>query len=148
MTNIKVTSLVEKLQSSDKMILIGRDIDYISLLEASLKIREIDYIYTIPMYSGELKHGTLSLIDENSNILALNTSDDIDKLEVVKNEIESRGGSVIFIDKLYKIDKSIDEYYKPIFSIIPFQLLSYEISISKGYNPDMPKNLAKSVTVE
>ena len=148
MTNIKVTSLVEKLQLSDKMILIGRDIDYISLLEASLKIREIDYIYTIPMYSGELKHGTLSLIDENSNILALNTSDDIDKLEVVKNEIESRGGSVIFIDKLYKIDKSIDEYYKPIFSIIPFQLLSYEIAISKGYNPDMPKNLAKSVTVE
>lgn len=100
------------------------------------------------MYSGELKHGTLSLIDENSNILALNTSDDIDKLEVVKNEIESRGGSVIFIDKLYRIDKSIDEYYKPIFSIIPFQILSYEIAISKGYNPDMPKNLAKSVTVE
>ena len=144
---INIKSLVNKLKDKDKLILIGRDIDYALLLEASLKIREIDYIYTIPMYSGELKHGTLSLIDNDSVILSLNTSNDISKLDVVKNEIESRGGEVVEIDKLVDLTH-IQKYLKPIFAIIPFQLLSYNIALEKGYNPDMPRNLAKSVTVE
>lgn len=144
---INIKSLVNKLKDKDKLILIGRDIDYALLLEASLKIREIDYIYTIPMYSGELKHGTLSLIDNDSVILSLNTSNNISKLDVVKNEIESRGGEVVEIDKLVDLTH-IQKYLKPIFAIIPFQLLSYNIALEKGYNPDMPRNLAKSVTVE
>ena len=99
------------------------------------------------MYSGELKHGTLSLIDNDSVILSLNTSNNISKLDVVKNEIESRGGEVVEIDKLVDLTH-IQKYLKPIFAIIPFQLLSYNIALEKGYNPDMPRNLAKSVTVE
>ena len=99
------------------------------------------------MYSGELKHGTLSLIDKNSYVLSLNTSSDKNKLDIVKNEIESREGKVIAIDEFFDFSK-IDENYKPIYAIIPFQLLSYQIAIKRGYNPDMPRNLAKSVTVE
>lgn len=144
---INVKSLVNKLKEKDKLILIGKDIDYALLLEASLKIREIDYIYTIPMYSGELKHGTLSLIDKDSVIISLNTSSDKSKLDVVKNEIKSRGGEVIAIDEM--VDLSIiSERFRPIFAIIPFQLMSYYIALKKGFNPDMPRNLAKSVTVE
>lgn len=99
------------------------------------------------MYSGELKHGTLSLIDKDSVIISLNTSSDKSKLDVVKNEIKSRGGEVIAIDEM--VDLSIiSERFRPIFAIIPFQLMSYYIALKKGFNPDMPRNLAKSVTVE
>lgn len=144
---INVNSLVNKLKDKDKLILIGKDIDYALLLEASLKIREIDYIYTIPMYAGELKHGTLSLIDKDSIVLSLNTSNNKTKLDIVKNEINSRGGEVVAVDELIDMSK-FNQYFKPIFAIIPFQLISYYIALKKGFNPDMPRNLAKSVTVE
>lgn len=145
--SLDLNVLAETLVNTTNMILIGKDIDYITLLEASLKIRELDYIYTIPMYSGELKHGTLSLIDSNSVILSLNTSEDKNKLNTVINEISSRGGKVIDMSE-YLRKVAVNEYFKPIFSIIPFQFLSYHIAQKRGYNPDMPRNLAKSVTVE
>ena len=65
-TNIlKENYYAEKLKTIDRLIMIAKDLDYLTLLEASLKIREIDYIYTLPMYAGELKHGTISLIEDN-----------------------------------------------------------------------------------
>lgn len=143
---LDVSSLVPLL-NSDKLILIARDIDYLTILEASLKIREIDYIYTIPMISSELKHGTLSLIDENAVVIALNTNTNSNMLLPALNEIKSREGKVIEIDKFIDFC-NIDYCYKPIFAIIPFQLISYQLAVSKGLNPDMPRNLAKSVTVE
>ena len=127
--------------------MIGKDIDYLTLIEASLKIREIDYVYTIPMYSGELKHGTLSLIDKDSIVLSLNTDDNLYRLDTAKNEINSRGGEVIEISKFFP-KMNIEKCFRPILSIIPFQLLSYYIAVERGRNPDMPRNLAKSVTVE
>lgn len=99
------------------------------------------------MYAGELKHGTLSLIDKDSIVLSLNTSNDKTKLDIVKNEINSRGGEVVAVDELIDMSK-FNQYFKPIFAIIPFQLISYYIALKKGLNPDMPRNLAKSVTVE
>ena len=138
--------LAENLESVDKMILIARDIDYLTMLEASLKIREIDYVYTLPMYSGELKHGTLSLIEEDSVVLSLNTSEDKNKLRTAINEICSRSGKVIEMENF--LPENVDEIFMPIYAIIPFQLLSLEIALQKGRNPDMPRNLAKSVTVE
>ena len=145
-SNCDIDEIVKKIQNLKHLILIGKDIDYLTLLEASLKIREIDYIYTLPIYSGELKHGTLSLIDENSVVLALNSSNDDNKLQIAKNEIISRGGTVFDMEKFVETD--IDELFKPIFTIIPFQLISYKTAINLGRNPDMPRNLAKSVTVE
>ncbi len=145
--NINVSALANMLKSKDKMILIAKDIDYLTIQEASLKIREIDYVYTLPIYSGELKHGTLSLIDNDSIVLSLNSSTDKNKLNNAINEIESRGGTVVKMEQYIKAENT-DDFYKPIYSIIPFQLLSYEIAIKRNLNPDMPRNLAKSVTVE
>lgn len=144
---INIKPLVKKLIDKDKLIMIGKDIDYLTLIEASLKIREIDYVYTIPMYSGELKHGTLSLIDKDSIVLSLNTDDNLYRLDTAKNEINSRGGEVIEISKFFP-KMNIEKCFRPILSIIPFQLLSYYIAVERGRNPDMPRNLAKSVTVE
>ena len=137
--------LATKLKDLDKLIIIAKDVDYLTVLEASLKIREIDYVYTIPMYSGELKHGTLSLIDKGTIVLSLNTSEDKDKIKNAINEISSRGGEVIQMENY--ITRKYD-CYTPIFSIIPFQLLCYDIALLNDRNPDMPRNLAKSVTVE
>ncbi|MBQ9795431.1 MAG: SIS domain-containing protein, partial [Clostridia bacterium] len=143
---LDIGEVAQQLKSLDKLILIAKDIDYVTILEASLKIREIDYLYTLPMYAGELKHGTLSLITEDSFVLTLNTDSVKNKLQSSINEIKSRQGKVI--DFSNYIPKEIDEYFKPIFAIIPFQLLSYKIAVLNGRNPDMPRNLAKSVTVE
>lgn len=145
-TAIDISAVANKIASVDKLILIGRDVDYITMLEASLKIREINYIYTIPMLSSELKHGTLSLIEKGSYVLTLNTSGEQNKISSAVNEIQSRGGEVIEMEQF--INLNIEDCYKPIFAVIPFQLLSYEIALKKGLNPDMPRNLAKSVTVE
>ncbi len=145
-SSINMQSLAKQLKDYQNMILVGRDVDYITLLEASLKIREIDYVYTLPMYSGELKHGTLSLINENSLVITLNTDANSNKLKTVINEICSRGGEVVEFENYINVNEGF--LFKPIFNIIPFQLLSYEIAIEKGLNPDMPRNLAKSVTVE
>ncbi len=144
--NINVCEVAEQLKDTDKLIMIAKGIDYLTLLEASLKIREIDYIYTLPMYAGELKHGTLSLIDKFSIVLAFNTDNDSSTLQHAINEISSREGRVISIAS--NIPSSVDRYFKPIYAIIPFQLLSYHIALLHGRNPDMPRNLAKSVTVE
>ena len=144
-SGLSMGKLATKLKDIDKLIIIAKDIDYVTALEASLKIREIDYVYTIPMYSGELKHGTLSLIDKGTIVLSLNTSEDKDKLKNAINEISSRGGEVIQMENYIPIKS---DCYTPIFSIIPFQLLCYDIALLNNRNPDMPRNLAKSVTVE
>ncbi|HJD06116.1 MAG TPA: glutamine--fructose-6-phosphate transaminase (isomerizing) [Candidatus Onthoplasma faecipullorum] len=144
-SGLSMGKLATKLKDLDKLIIIAKDVDYLTVLEASLKIREIDYVYTIPMYSGELKHGTLSLIDKGTIVLSLNTSEDKDKIKNAINEISSRGGEVIQMETY--ITRKFD-CYTPIFSIIPFQLLCYDIALLNDRNPDMPRNLAKSVTVE
>jgi len=143
---LNIKAIAEQLKDVNRMILIAKDIDYITILEASLKIREIDYIFTLPMYSGELKHGTLSLVDENCYVITLNSDTNSNKLQNAVNEIKSRKGNIIDFSQIVKAN--VDEYFKPIFAIIPFQLLSYQISVINGRNPDMPRNLAKSVTVE
>ncbi len=145
--NINIDNLVQTFKQSDKLIMIGKGFDYLILQEASLKIREIDYYFTIPMYAGELKHGTLSLVGEGTTVTALNTSPDKNALNTAISEIVSRKGQVISIEDYVPIDISQQDY-KAIYAILPFQMLSYKLSVELGYNPDMPKNLAKSVTVE
>ena len=128
--NIDVSGVVD-LIDDDKLLLIGRDVDYLTILEASLKIREIDYIYTIPMISSELKHGTLSLIDEKAIVLSLNTNENKQLLLPAINEIKSRLGRVVEIDDMLDFS-AIDACYKPIFAIIPFQFISYKLALKRG----------------
>lgn len=154
-------SVVEVAQSISKkkeLLLIGKGYDYITALESSLKIKEVSYIFTDAYPCGELKHGTLSLIDDNSLVIAIATDEKIwDKVKNSIHEIVCRGGKVALITQMDIEDKDIDYLIKipnvselllPIVSIIPIDLIAYRVSIMLGNNPDKPRNLAKSVTVE
>ncbi|MDY5676666.1 MAG: isomerizing glutamine--fructose-6-phosphate transaminase [Eubacteriales bacterium] len=155
----QLDNLVDKIYLHKQFHLIGKDYDYITAMEGSLKIKEISYIFTDAYPCGELKHGTLSLIDENSIVFVIMTERDlIAKTTNAIHEITSRGGNVVCITQFDDIDLSdcyyvihlpkLNQLFMPIVSIIPFHLISYKITTKLGLNPDKPRNLAKSVTVE
>lgn len=137
---------------------IGRHYDYVTSMEASLKLKEISYINCSAFPSGELKHGTLALIDEKSIVVAIcSHKNQIKKIETALNEIKSRGATIIIVSQFkfnsllydYKLTlPECDNEINNILSIIPMQKLAYYVSLIKGLNPDKPRNLAKSVTVE
>jgi glucosamine--fructose-6-phosphate aminotransferase (isomerizing) len=137
---------------------IGRHYDYVTSKEASLKLKEISYINCSAFPSGELKHGTLALIDNNSIVIAICTSkNQKKKIETSLSEVKSRGATTIILSQLefdhticdYQITlPNLDEDIINLISIIPMQKLAYYVSLLKGFNPDKPRNLAKSVTVE
>jgi glucosamine--fructose-6-phosphate aminotransferase (isomerizing) len=133
--------------------------DYITATEASLKLKEITYINSASHPTGELKHGFLALVDNNTYVVALATQSElIDKTLNGVAEAYSRGGKIVIISQ-FDISKKTKEYnfiklneiseeLMPIYSVTFFQALAYYTSIKKGINPDKPRNLAKSVTVE
>ena len=155
----QLDNLIDKIYLHKQFHLIGKDYDYITAMEGSLKIKEISYIFTDAYPCGELKHGTLSLIDENSIVFVIMTERDlIAKTTNAIHEITSRGGNVVCITQFDDIDLSdcyyvihlpkLNQLFMSIVSIIPFHLISYKITTKLGLNPDKPRNLAKSVTVE
>lgn len=144
---------------SDKVFFVGRDWDFVSCMEASLKLKEITYINSVAMEGGELKHGTLALIDENTLVIVICTRTHIaDKMANCIHEIRSRKGKVwlfttldpVIFGEVEKITKLHSYRYEldPVTTIVPLQQLAYYTSVKKGINPDKPRNLAKSVTVE
>lgn len=147
---------IKEIAGFEKVFFIGRDLDYITATEASLKLKEISYINSVAIASGELKHGTLALIDKDAVVVAICTQGKI-KTKLLSNleEIKARGGKVIVVSQFddfkdfpcVKLPK-YDELLMPIVSIIPLQFLALRICELFGYNPDKPRNLAKSVTVE
>ena len=139
---------------------IGRGIDYAISLEGSLKLKEISYIHSEAYPAGELKHGTISLIEEGSLIIALATQPKLYQKTISNmTEVRSRGAKVMAItfesnklmekaaDYVIYIPET-DPYFANSLAIIPLQLLAYYIAIGKGCDVDKPRNLAKSVTVE
>ena len=140
-----------------KLFFIGRQKDYVTSLEAALKLKEIAYINCLGIASGELKHGTLALIDEDTLVVAISTEKSLkDKVESNLQEVKARGGKILLVSNLQhdvEVEFLINiatfaDYLMPIVSIVPLQQLAFEYAISQGYNPDKPRNLAKSVTVE
>ena len=141
---------------------IGRGVDYVTSMEASLKLKEISYIHSESYAAGELKHGTIALIEKGINVIGIVTEPDLVKKTVSNiEELSTRGAitTVIANESTVKdIDKTIFDnvivvpetisYLSPIVSIIPLQLLAYYVSKEKGLDVDKPRNLAKSVTVE
>ncbi|GBG95143.1 glucosamine-fructose-6-phosphate aminotransferase [Ligilactobacillus salitolerans] len=135
---------------------IGRGIDYQTAIEASLKLKEVSYVQTEGFASGELKHGTISLIEENTPVIAIITDQKTAELtRSNEQEVISRGASVINIvsENLAEEDDQIvlpavHQLLTPLAAIIPAQLLAYYTSKERGYDVDKPRNLAKSVTVE
>ena len=128
-------------------------------MEGSLKLKEISYIHSEAYAAGELKHGTISLIDNNTPVFAVVTKDSI-KEKTISNikEVKARGAKVILVTNDTNIDKEIydilieipktSDLLQSMLTIVPLQVLSYEIAKLRGCDIDKPKNLAKSVTVE
>ncbi|MEG1927292.1 MAG: SIS domain-containing protein, partial [Niameybacter sp.] len=139
---------------------LGRGVDYTTAMEAALKIKEISYLHTEAFAAGELKHGTIALIEEGTPVLAIATQDHlVEKMVSNMKEVKARGGYVIAIakedtphiqqvaDQVIEIPKTSD-LLMPILAVVPTQLLAYYTSVLKGNDVDKPRNLAKSVTVE
>ena len=154
---LKIAKLLYK---SNNIFFIGRGIDYALAMEGSLKLKEISYINTQAYSAGELKHGTISLIDDNSYIIAINTNKELSEKTISNiKETQARGAKVIYIttkeleqefldyDEIIVLPNTL-EHLQPILTIIPLQLIAYEVAKLKGCDIDKPKNLAKSVTVE
>ncbi len=135
---------------------IGRHVDYYTCLEAALKLKEISYIQTEGFAAGELKHGTIALIEDNTPVIAIITQEGIN-LNTRSNikEVKARGAAVITMS-LKRLSSKTDqiiigdvhEYLAPLVSVIPAQLLSYYAALHRDCDIDKPRNLAKSVTVE
>ena len=148
-------SLADKIYQKEDVFFIGRKVDYAMSLEGSLKLKEISYIHSDAYQAGELKHGTISLINKGTIVFAIITDDDIrDKTISNLEEVISRGAIPIYVsneDSNYDnkvIVPKINKKLQPILTIPPLQIISYYVALKRDCNIDKPKNLAKSVTVE
>lgn len=150
--------IAKKIYTREDIFYLGRKIDYAMSMEGSLKLKEISYINSVAYAAGELKHGTISLVEENTPVIAIITDEEI-KAKTVSNlkETKARGANVILISNYQETDDycndnivipKVNSLIQPLLTIIPLQLLAYEIAKLKGCDIDKPRNLAKSVTVE
>lgn len=140
------------------MFFIGRGTDYAVSLEGSLKLKEISYIHSEGYASGELKHGPIALIEDNTTVVSVITNEDLMEKSISNVQEVATRGAKTFIVTNQDIDKSRFDYVveiptvnsliSPALSVIPLQLFSYYIAKEKGLDVDKPRNLAKSVTVE
>ena len=150
----KLESLADMLKDKKDIFLIGRSLGFPTALEGALKIKEVSYIHAEGLAGGELKHGTLALIEKGVPVIVIST--DETKKDILNNalEIKARGGYIIGFNSEnseaydYFIKMPHLEDMEPIISIIPIQILAYYLAVKKGCDPDKPRNLAKSVTVK
>lgn len=135
---------------------IGRGLDWTVSLEAALKLKEISYVQAEGFASGELKHGTIALIEKGTPVLGIITQDRTAGLTRSNlDETKARGANTITIVSRHLAQEDdtiilpdIDECLTPLLSVVPAQLLAYYTSLGKGLDVDKPRNLAKSVTVQ
>ncbi len=154
--NINLDDIVEGLKDVNDIYILARGLHYPIALEGALKIKELAYVHAEGMLAGEFRHGPLALVDENTMIIMINPNDDTyDDTYSNLYEIKARKGKIIGIsdieskdyDWFIKIPK-VDNIFYPLVEVIPLQLLAYNLALKKEYNPDYPRNLAKSVTVD
>ena len=139
----------------------GRGVDYAQALEASLKMKEIAYLHSEAYAAGELKHGTIALVEPGTQVIALATQPALlAKMAANIHEVRSRGARVLALaarslseglrgeaDEIWTIPDT-EPLLTPLLGIVPMQLLAYETALARGCDVDKPRNLAKSVTVE
>ena len=148
--------IAQEIYKKEDVFFIGRKIDYATSQEGSLKLKEVSYIHSEAYQAGELKHGTISLINEGMPVFAIVTDDSIkDKTFSNIEEVKSRGAKTIIISnehwenqKLQVTVPKISPYFQPLLIVPTLQLIAYETAKLRGCDIDKPKNLAKSVTVE
>ena len=151
---------MEKIYKHEDIFFIGRLVDYALCMEGSLKLKEISYIHSEAYPGGELKHGTISLIEEGTPVIAIVTDERI-AYKTISNikEVKARGAYVLVIvkegivvpndvyDDIIIIPLS-NELSSPILSVVPLQVIAYYVALKRKCDIDKPRNLAKSVTVE
>lgn len=155
-----IDKIAEKIKDAPAVFYLGRGLDYLSAKEGALKLKEISYINSVAMPAGELKHGSIALIEEGVPIINIVTQKNLREKSLSNiKEVKARGAYTIVITQ--NIDKDIEQtydiclqipkcrdMYQAIFAVIPQQLLAYEVANKLGLDIDKPRNLAKSVTVE
>ncbi|MEO8276683.1 MAG: glutamine--fructose-6-phosphate transaminase (isomerizing) [Thermoanaerobaculia bacterium] len=156
----EIEELTRRYHASTDFLFLGRGIQYPVALEGALKLKEISYIHAEGYPAGEMKHGPIALIDEDMPVVAIATGRRVfEKVKGNLQEVKARDGKVIVItdrdpaeldgvaDHVLRVP-SLSEALQPIVSVIPLQLLAYQIGVRRGADVDQPRNLAKSVTVE
>ena len=156
-----IKSMSQRYNYANDFFYLGRGYSYPTALEGALKLKEISYIHGEGYASGELKHGPLALIDEGMPVVVVMPPGDSHKKTMSNlEEVKSRGARVLAFGaandeelmekahEVFKINPDVSEIIAPLIYIVPLQLLSYYITIEKGFDPDKPRNLAKCVTVE
>lgn len=151
----RVQALANRLASADDLYTIGRGINYPVALEAAIKVQEVSYIHAEGLAGGELKHYAIALIGPGTPCVILASNDDA-RAEILSNaaQVKARGGLIIGVGP--ENNTLFDEYLpvpdggsaSPLLTLIPMQLLAYFLARARGHDPDMPRNLAKSVTVK
>ena len=156
----KIQKFANRYLAAKDVFFIGRGIDYAISMEGSLKLKEVSYIHSEAYAAGELKHGTISLVEEGTLVAAVLTQEDLYK-KMISNmvEVRSRGAFVLAVtqegnDEVTKASDYViyipntNKYFTNSLAIIPLQLFGYYIAVGRGCDVDKPRNLAKSVTVE
>jgi len=157
----KVKQIAKKYRDAKTFFFLGRGISTATAYEGRLKLMEIAYIPAIAFPAGESKHGPISLVEQGFPVVFICPKDDTRKTMIGNiMEMKARGATIVAIieegdeeikklaDDYVEVPKDIPEVLSPIPFVIPLQLLAYYIAVERGYNPDMPRNLAKSVTVK
>ena len=153
---VRLRELAERTKDKNDFYYIARGINFAIAAEGALKLKEISYIHAEGMPAGELKHGTLALIEEGTPVVVICPKDYTFE-ETLANaaETKARGAFIIGVseerhplfDEWIEID-SVEEIFYPLVTIVPLQLLAYHLAVARGKDPDRPRNLAKSVTVK
>ena len=156
----RIQWFASKYANARDIFFIGRGIDYAISMEGSLKMKEISYIHSEAYAAGELKHGTISLVEEGILVVGVLTQSALfEKTLSNMVEVKSRGAYLMGLTTYgnYNIEDTADfsvyvprteEYFATSLAIVPLQLMGYYVSVAKGLDVDKPRNLAKSVTVE
>ena len=153
-----LNEIVELIKNEESIYFVGRGLDYILAMEAALKLKEVSYIHCEALPAGELKHGSLALIKRDCVVIAILTQDDlVEKMLNNIHEINSRGAKVILFSPYADLEKfvsahvltpQVDNMLEPFAVMKPLQILAYKTALARNLDPDKPRNLAKSVTVE
>ncbi len=150
-----IMEIAKRIKDIESMYIIGRGMNYPIALESAIKLQEVSYIHAEGFAAGELKHGPIALISQNTPVIALVANDHC-KREIISNaiEVKARGGYIIGVSP--EMHEVFDYWIRvpdvgassPIVNIIPVQILAYQLAVLRQNDPDMPRNLAKSVTVK
>lgn len=151
----RIERLADRLRAADDIYMIGRGINYPVALESAIKVQEVSYIHAEGLAGGELKHYAIALIGPGTPCIILASNDET-RAEILSNaaQVKARGGYIIGVSP--EPSELFDEYLpvpdggsaSPLLTLVPMQILAYYLACARGHDPDMPRNLAKSVTVK